>query len=161
MAVLSSRAHERRSREKNKNQLLPPQSLYATQGIQMTGSFSRVINRSSVWPLICVSTVTCCLRPMDVSKFENTRASTSLATSIWKLKSPGNISGSGDKITDSRFELNSSKNTRGVTECAWDYGGRQMMISLALNDVYVTLHSENSNEVLSPESIFFTSMLTT
>ena len=29
-----------------------------------------------------------------------------------------------------------------------------MMISLALNDVYVTLHSENSNEVLSPESIF-------
>ena len=26
MAVLSSRAHERRSREKNKNQLLPPQS---------------------------------------------------------------------------------------------------------------------------------------
>lgn len=36
-----------------------------------------------------------------------------------------------------------------------------MMISLALNDVYVTLHSENSNEVLSPESIFFTSMLTT
>ena len=36
-----------------------------------------------------------------------------------------------------------------------------MMISLALNDVYVTLHPENSNEVLSAESIFFMSMLTT
>ena len=34
-----------------------------------------------------------------------------------------------------------------------------MVISLALNDVYVTLHYENSNEILSPESIFFTSML--
>ena len=46
--------------------------------------------------------ITCRLRPIDVSRSENTPASASLPTSIWKLKSPDKISDSGNKIIDSR-----------------------------------------------------------
>ena len=46
--------------------------------------------------------ITCRLRPIDVSRSENTPASASLPTSIRKLKSPDKIRDSGDKIIDSR-----------------------------------------------------------
>ena len=41
-------------------------------------------------------------KTIDVNRSENIRASASLATSIWKLKSPDKINESGDKTIDSR-----------------------------------------------------------
>ncbi|XP_032224820.2 uncharacterized protein LOC116607025 isoform X3 [Nematostella vectensis] len=58
----------------------------------MMSSSDQVITRSRVWPSLCVMPLTCCFRSNASNMLENFLAYLSLASSMWRLKSPINNS---------------------------------------------------------------------